>query len=84
MVNRMTETRPLDDLGRVVIPRPICEVFGWAEGTRLEVSVDASIAADAVILRAASPFCSLCRERSGDLAKVEKGYVCAQCAAKIK
>ena len=83
METRIAEIRPLDDLGRVAIPKPIREAFGWGDGTRLEVSAD-SFATNTVILKAASPTCSLCQDQAEFLLEVEKGYVCPKCAAQIK
>jgi len=82
MVSPSVATRSIDELGRIVIPADVREALGWGTGTKLEIAVnDANV--KSVVVREASPCCSLCRAESENLAKIEKGYVCRQCAAKI-
>ena len=84
MENQRAATRPMDDLGRVVIPSDIREVLGWANGTKLEVAVG-DVAAKTVLLREHEvlPCCSLCRQESENLRKVNKGYLCHVCAVQV-
>ena len=83
MEKQKTVTRHLDELGRLVIPGDIREALEWGTGTKLEVAI-ADTAAKSVIVREVAPCCSLCRAESEGLLKVEEGYVCPVCAAKIK
>ena len=75
--------RQMDDLGRIIIPKDIRESLGWGTGTKLEVVIN-DIAVKSIIVREVSPCCSLCRAESDNLEKIEKGYVCAQCSARLK
>lgn len=72
----------MDDLGRIVIPADMREALGWGTGKKLEVLIS-DISAKTVIVREISLRCSLCREQTENLRKVEKGHVCPECAAKI-
>jgi len=82
MVNPATATRSIDELGRIVIPADAREALGWGTGTKLEVAIN-DINVKSITVREVSPCCSLCRTESENLTKIEKGYVCQQCAAKI-
>ena len=85
MENQRTVTRPMDDLGRIVIPRDIREAFGWGDGTKLEITIsDVTVKTVVIRERDISPCCSLCRAESENLVQVEKGYVCERCAEKVK
>ena len=85
MENQKAATRSMDDLGRVVIPGDIREALGWGNGTKLEVTIsDVTVKTVVIRERETLPCCSLCREESENLVRVEKGYVCPECAAKIK
>jgi len=59
--------------------------LGWGNGTKLEVTIsDVTVKTVVILERETSPCCSLCREQFEDLIKVEKGYICPECAAQIK
>ena len=75
--------RLMDDLGRIVIPRNICDEFGWNAGTKLRATIS-DTHVKTVLIREPLPLCSLCRKESDSLMRVEKGYVCPLCTAKIK
>ena len=83
MENQRGSTRTLDELGRVVIPGDIRETMGWGMGTRLEVEIS-DVNIKTITIREVSPCCSLCRTACEDLVEVEKGFVCPQCAGKIR
>jgi len=83
MAEQRAATRPMDDLGRVVIPGDIREALGWGKGTKLEVTIS-DITVKTVAIREISPCCSLCRAKAENLRQVEKGYVCPECVAQIK
>ena len=77
------QIRPLDDLGRIVIPGNMREVLGWKPGTRLEVLVrDAEN--KSITIREAFPRCSLCWKESEQLRQVENGLVCWECETLLK
>jgi len=82
MENQKAVPRSMDELGRVVVPRDIRESLGWGDGTRLEVAI-IDITVKSIIVKEASPSCSLCRAKSKDLVEIEKGYICPECAAQI-
>jgi len=84
MEGQRTVTRPLDELERVVIPADIHEAWGWGVGTKLEIAIN-DVTAKSLIVREASPSCSLCGAQQPEgLVKIEKGYICPECAGKIK
>lgn len=77
------QVRPLDDLGRIVIPGDMRELLGWKPGIRLELSVgDADN--QSITIREAHPRCSLCWQESESLLPVANGFVCAQCRKSIQ
>ena len=76
-------TRPMDELGRIVIPIDIREAFGWNHGTKLEIAISETYA-DAIEIKQAFPCCTLCRKGCENLLRIEAGYICPQCSAKIK
>ena len=78
-----TTARNMDELGRIVIPANILEELGWGTGTKLEVAIS-DVTIKTITIREVSPCCSLCRAQSESLTKVEKGYICGQCAEKLK
>ena len=82
MPNKKTTPRQLDEIGRIVIPADIRETLGWGVGTTLEVEINDS-AAKSVILKEIAPHCSLCRKKSANLEKIEKGYMCPDCLMKV-
>lgn len=70
-------SRPLDPLGRVVIPKEIRDSLNLTEGVRLDIGV----ANDCVILRRNDAFCACCGNTSpphalprgrGDLPEVHR------------
>jgi len=76
-------TRPIDELGRIIIPKDICQTLGWGKGTLLEVEIN-DAKAKSISLREVVPCCTFCRAKSKDLLQVAKGYICPECAAQIK
>jgi len=75
--------RQLDELGRIVIPADIRETLGWETGTKLVIEIN-DIAVKSIVVRESVPGCSLCRSQSENLIKIEKGYICGQCAEKVR
>ena len=74
--------RLIDTLGRVEIPTDIRKVLGWDPDTRLEIGL-VDISVKSIILREVSTRCSLCRRKSENLAEVEMGCICPECAVQI-
>ena len=83
---RYQKARQLDEIGRIVIPADIREELEWGAGTNLEVSIkdNKDNAAKTIIIKEVHPCCSLCRKKSGNLEKIEKGYMCPECLIKIR
>ena len=79
----MMTLRRMDDLGRIVIPRDIRRILGWDLGTGFEMEIH-DLAGKAVIVREATPCCSLCGEGYEGLTKVAKGHICPRCKAAVK
>ena len=80
---KVTTTRLIDDLGRIVIPADIREAFGWGAGKKLEVAIS-DVASKSIIIRDFIFRCSLCQEKHKDLVRIENGYICPSCTAKIR
>mgnify|MGYP002347700077 FL=1 len=77
------QIRPLDDLGRIVIPGDMRELLGWKSGVRLELSVG-DTDSQFITIREAHPRCSLCWKEPEELLPVANGFVCGQCKESIK
>ncbi len=77
------QIRPLDDLGRVVIPGDMRELLSWKPGARLELSMG-DTGNQSITIREVHPRCSLCWHESKELLPVANGFVCAQCKENIK
>jgi transcriptional pleiotropic regulator of transition state genes len=72
-------TRPIDNLGRVVIPVEILRANNWAQGVdRVEIFTEANT----VILRKYQPGCTFCGSMD---ALVEFGgqHICGACRSKM-
>ena len=86
MPKQKAAPRQMDELGRILIPADIREVLEWGVGTKLEISVrnskDSTV--KAITIKEVAPCCSLCRKKSGNLEKIEKGYMCPDCLIKIR
>ena len=68
--------RKVDKLGRIVIPQELRKKYGMTEGSDIEF-IDTG---ESVALRAAEPFCKICR------ARLEEGSmlpICDRCADEI-
>jgi len=82
MKGRKAVTRCIDDLGRIVVPADIREALGWETGRKLEI-VLSDVATKSIVIRDVIVRCSLCREESQNLQRIENGYICPACTAKI-
>ena len=76
-----TDTRSVDDLGRVVLPKALRAKLGIAEGDEVSFAESEGY----IVLRRATPCCSVCRSLE-DLTLLGEGStaICAQCVEKIK
>lgn len=71
--------RPIDTLGRVVIPREIRKQFDIVDGRdSIEIFVDG----DKIILRKYQPSCIFCGEMD-DTITLNNHVVCKQCVEKL-
>ena len=71
-------TRPIDTLGRIVIPKEIRTALDIAEGDRLEIHVDG----DSVVLRKYMPCCLFCGDTQ-NLISYDGKNICRDCATAI-
>ena len=71
--------RPVDELGRIVIPKEIRRSFGLETGTRLAISVDGN----RIILEKSAGTCEICGATE-DVKVVDGKGLCASCIEKIK
>lgn len=71
-------TRPVDDLGRIVLPKELRTSMGTREGDRLEIMV----AGEHIVLAKAVPCCVICGS-TADLIEVEGTSVCRPCAQRL-
>ena len=71
-------TRPVDSLGRVVIPMEIRENLGIETKDLLEISLEG----DKIILRKACDSCIFCGA-DGELLEFESKKLCAKCLEKL-
>ena len=76
----IVDTRSVDDLGRVVIPRVLRKQFGIEEGD--EVAFIEGVGG--VLIRKAKPCCAICRSLE-DLTFINGGKtaVCRRCVCEI-
>lgn len=72
--------RPVDPLGRIVIPMELRKTLGITELTSLEIFVDD----ENIILRKYNPGCSCCKEAGVELKEVNGIKLCSKCIEKIK
>lgn len=78
-------TRPINQLGRVVIPREIIKSLGWkllepktGEGDRVEFFIDGKV----LMLKKYNPGCMFCGELS-NLKEYMDNKICADCIDKL-
>lgn len=71
--------RPIDSLGRIVIPKELRKVFKIDEKDSLEIFVDR----DMIILKKYEPACLFCGDTE-KLISYEGRMVCAGCIEKMK
>ena len=71
-------TRPVDDLGRIVLPKELRTSMGIREGDRLEIMVTG----EHIVLAKAVPCCVICGS-TADLIEVDWSNVCRPCAERL-
>ena len=71
-------TRPIDSLGRIVIPKEIRNIMNVDVGDRMEIFMDG----DAVLLRKYNPCCMFCGEGT-ELITFNGKRICVDCATAI-
>ena len=78
LLQRTGITRPVDDLGRIVLPKELRTSMGIREGDRLEIMVTG----EHIVLAKAVPCCVICGSAS-HLIEVEGTSVCRPCAERL-
>ena len=71
-------TRPVDDLGRIVLPKELRTSMGIRADDRMEVMV----AGESIVLTKAVPCCVICGS-TADLIEVDGTNVCRPCAVRL-
>ena len=78
LLQRTGITRPVDDLGRIVLPKELRTSMGIREGDRLEIMVTG----EHIVLAKAVPCCVICGSTS-HLIEVEGTSVCRPCEERL-
>ena len=73
-------TRPLDQLGRVVIPAELRKVLDIPTGTSLEIFTDE----DTIILKKYKRGCTLCGDVQEDMTKFKGKELCECCMGDLR
>lgn len=73
-------TRPIDALGRVVIPKELRRQLNWNEDDRVEFFIENG----SVTIKKYSPGCSCCKKVTSDLLEVDGVRLCKKCIEKFK
>ncbi|OPJ60239.1 AbrB/MazE/SpoVT family DNA-binding domain-containing protein [Clostridium chromiireducens] len=73
-------TRPIDTLGRVVIPKELRRQLNWNEEDRVEFFVEN----DSVTIKKYSSGCNCCKRVKSDLKEVDGIILCKNCIGKFK
>lgn len=71
--------RPVDELGRVVIPKEIRTMLGIDIKDKVEIYMEGN----AIVLKKHETKCALCGS-DGEFIELGDKYVCEECAKKIK
>ena len=79
LLQRTGITRPVDDLGRIVLPKELRTSMGIREGDRLEIMVTG----EHIVLAKAVPCCVICGSTKNAMIEVDRTNVCRPCAARI-
>lgn len=72
-------SRPIDELGRIVIPKEIRNALELHPKDEIEIYIENGN----MIMRKAIPTCALCGSTE-ELLPFESGHICEACVAKIR
>ena len=71
--------RPIDELGRIVIPKTLRKKMGLTDGVMVEIFVEG----ERIILTKATSVCAICG-KDEELVEFGGGCICRECIEKIK
>ncbi len=71
-------SRPVDELGRIVIPKEIRRSFKIEDKDLLEIFIDG----DSIILKKAEAICALCGSNE-QIEAIDDKFICKKCIKKI-
>ena len=71
-------SRPVDELGRIVIPKEIRRSFKIEDKDLLEIFIDG----DSIILKKAEAICALCGS-TDQIEAIDDKFICKKCIKKI-
>lgn len=71
--------KKIDEMGRIVIPKPIRKTINAEIGDSLQFFVDG----DSIIVKKYSLSCVFCGSES-DLTELNEKHICAECISKLK
>lgn len=72
-------TRPIDNLGRVVIPKELRRSYGLENDDIVEIYPDGE---DKLAIRIIQPTCAICNSKD-NLMKIKGKYICINCKSDI-
>ena len=72
-------TRPVDNLGRIVLPIELRRSMNIEEGDRLEIFVQG----DNIVLGKTVLHCAVCGTTDGDMHRIGDCHICRDCAQRI-
>lgn len=72
-------TRPVDNLGRIVLPIELRRSLDIGEGDRLEIFVQG----DNIVLGKTVQRCAVCGTTDGDMHRIGDCHICRDCAQRI-
>lgn len=76
---KVTETRKVDSLGRIVLPLDMRNELGVTENDEFDICVND----DKIILKKLQDFCVICKN-TDSLMLVNSKFICTDCVAKVK
>lgn len=76
---KSTSTRPVDELGRIVLPVTVRRSFDIKEKDMLEIYAEG----DRIIMKKVQKTCCFC-DNTEDMIEFSGKCICPQCLAKIK
>ena len=79
LLHRTGITRPVDDLGRIVLPKELRTSMGIREGDRLEIMATG----EHIVLAKALPCCVICGSTKNAMIEVDGTNVCRPCAERL-